>query len=213
MKYLSVITITLLISTGTRSQTSNEWFNQKQTQIKYLIEQIATLQVYSGYLEKGYKIVKNGSKVIGDIKKGDINLHSDYFSSLRNVNPLVKKYSKIAKIIETQLQLLSLYHKSLKNVTKSDALTRGEINYCSSVFSNLINQTGDIIDVLVIVTTSGLIEMRDNDRIKKIDALYADMQAKLAFAQKFSKETELLIFQRNKENSDIQVTRSIYGIK
>jgi len=213
MKYLSLIMIPLLIGRGARSQTFSEWFDQKQTQTKYLLEQIAALQVYTGYVEKGYNTVKNGSKIIGDIKKGDINLHSEYINSLKNVNPCLKKYSKIPRIIDAQLQLLSLYRKSLKDVTKSDMLTRGEINYCSSVFSNLIDLSGDVIDVVMIVTTSGEIEMTDNERIKKIDELYADMQDKLAFGQQFSRETELLILQRKKENSDVRVTRFIYGIK
>lgn len=213
MKYLSLIMIALLTGMGTRSQTFNEWFDQKQTQTKYLFEQIAAYQVYTGYLEKGYKIVRNGSKIIGDIKKGDIRLHSEYFNSLKTLNPSVKKYSKISRIIEAQLQLLSLYRKSLKHVTKSNVFTRGEINYCSSVYSNLINLSGDVIDILMVVTTSGEIEMTDNERIKKIDVLYTDIQEKVAFAQQFSRETELLILQRNKEKSDVQVTRFIYGIK
>ncbi len=213
MKYLSLIVILLSMSPGARAQTSDEWFNQKQTQIKYLIEQIAALQLYTGYLKKGYNIVRNGSKAIGKIKKGDINLHSDYFNSLKNVNSSIRKYSKIPRIIEAQLQLLSIYHKSMKNITKSASLTGNEINYCSEVFSNLINQSGDIIDLLAMVTTSGQVEMQDDERIKKIDELYLDMQDKLAFAQKFSKENELLILQRREEKLDIEAMQSIHGIK
>ena len=42
------------------AQTLAEWVSQKVTQKKYLLQQIAALQVYSGYLSKGYSIAKDG---------------------------------------------------------------------------------------------------------------------------------------------------------
>ena len=47
-----------IISTGTRAQTFAEWFRQSATQKKYLLQQIAALQVYIGYVQKGYSIAK-----------------------------------------------------------------------------------------------------------------------------------------------------------
>ena len=65
------------------AQTVNEWVNQKSTQKKYLLQQIAALQVYINYAKKGYNIVSGGINTIRDIKKGDLNLHNTFFSSLK----------------------------------------------------------------------------------------------------------------------------------
>ena len=63
--------IVLLITTILcNAQGLSEWFNQKATQKKYLLQQIAALQVYIGYLQKGYSIAKTGLTTIGNIKNG-----------------------------------------------------------------------------------------------------------------------------------------------
>ena len=72
----------VLCAENLSAQTSSEWFRQKATQKKYLLQQIAALQVYSGYLSKGYSIAKNGLNTIKNIKNGDLLQHSNYFTSL-----------------------------------------------------------------------------------------------------------------------------------
>jgi hypothetical protein len=57
-------------------------FNQNATQIEYMIQQIALLQTYIGYVEKGYDIVNKGLTLIGDIKNGDFKLHNEFFNGL-----------------------------------------------------------------------------------------------------------------------------------
>jgi hypothetical protein len=58
--------------------------NQKGSQIKNLVKQIALLKVYLEALRNGYEIAKTGLKTISDIKKGDFQLHLDYFDGLKN---------------------------------------------------------------------------------------------------------------------------------
>lgn len=63
---------------GTRAskvQTFHEWFRQKKTQKKYLIQQIAALKVYLGYVQKGYSIAQKGLTTVSNIKKGNFDLH------------------------------------------------------------------------------------------------------------------------------------------
>ena len=83
------------------AQTFQEWTQQKKTQIKYLVQQIAAFQVYIGYVEKGYSIAKKGLNAISNIKHGDFSMHNDYFNSLKIVNPKIKKYWKVADITAT----------------------------------------------------------------------------------------------------------------
>jgi 3-phenylpropionate/cinnamic acid dioxygenase small subunit len=42
------------------AQTFDEWFKQKETQIKYLVEQIGALKAYGEVVKRGYDIAHNG---------------------------------------------------------------------------------------------------------------------------------------------------------
>ncbi len=77
---VALVAVLLLTNTFANGQTFGEWFRQKKTQIKYLLERIAQLQVQIELLKKGYKIVDNGLRTIHQIKDGEFNLHKDFFS-------------------------------------------------------------------------------------------------------------------------------------
>src|SRR3954466_3372099 len=108
MKTTFIISLLLAFAGQSQGQTFSEWFRQKKTQKKYLIEQIAALQVYEDYLEKGYSIVNEGLSQIKDIKHGDYDLHSGYFSSIKNINPTIRNYEKSIYIVELTLEVQSI---------------------------------------------------------------------------------------------------------
>ena len=56
MKIMATIACIILSTNIGHSQKWDEWFKQKKTQKKYLIQQIAALKVYLGYLKEGYDI-------------------------------------------------------------------------------------------------------------------------------------------------------------
>jgi len=188
-------------------------FNQKAGQIKNLIKQIALLEVYIGYLEKGYDIAKKGLTTISDIKNDDLHLHLDNFNSLKAVNPKVKKYVKVADIITLQLQIVQIYKNTLKQIKSNDLFNSNEIEYVYNVFTKLLDQCAINIDELITLTTSGEYEMKDNERLKRIDVLEIDMQDKYAFAQYFGQGAQILSLQKNKVKNEIQTSRAFNNIK
>ena len=88
-----------------------------QGDIQAMLKQIALLAVYMKDLEDAMKIAKDGLTTISEIKNGEFNLHSLFFSSLQSVNPSVAKYSKIAEIISDQVAIVSNF-KNLINTTE-----------------------------------------------------------------------------------------------
>lgn len=213
MKKLIILFLFGMFATGAKAQTFAEWFQQKKTQKKYLLQQIAGLQVYAGYLQKGYSIAQKGLTAIGDFKNGEFNLHSDYFNSLKNVNPRVKNYARVADIISFQVQIVQTYHRAYRQIKESNAFNPDEITYVYRVFGRLLDDCTAAIDELITVTASGKLEMKDDERLKRIDALYNDMQDKYTFAKSFSNETIELAAVRIKEKNDVQTSRLINGIK
>ena len=211
-KTVSIIVILLTFKVGS-AQTFDEWFKQKKTQKKYLIEQIAAFQMYLGYVQKGYSIARKGLTTIGNIKKGDFNLHTDFFSSFKSINPAISSYSKVADIIALQVKIVHTYKSTYKYVRSISLYTPAEIDFIYKVFTNLINASTDDMNELITVITANELEMKDDERLERIDAIHTSIQDKYAFAQSFGDEAKVLTVQRTKEKNNIETSRSLYGIK
>lgn len=213
MKQLSFLFIILFSGSICDAQTFDEWFRQKATQKKYLIQQIAALQVYLGHVQKGYNIAQNGLTVISDSKEGDLNLHRDFFSSLKNINPKINSYAKVADVVAIQLRIVQVYREVRKQVMKDNLFGEKEANYIFKVFESVLEDCNGIIMDLTAVITSNNLEMKDDERLKRIDALYNSIQEAYIFAQGFSNEIKLLRLQRKKEAADVQTSRILNDIK
>jgi hypothetical protein len=121
-RYLILVTLAVNVHV-VFGQTTEEWTAQDKTQIEYLLQQIAAQKVYLDYLEKGYGIAKSGLHAIRDIKKGDFNLHSDYFNALREVNPEIKSSPKVGDIIFLQLRIIKEAKATIQKVRQSGQFT------------------------------------------------------------------------------------------
>ncbi|MBN8836134.1 MAG: hypothetical protein J0I09_02665 [Sphingobacteriia bacterium] len=212
-KIFTVAVVCIIIATPTSAQTFSEWFKQSETQRKYLVQQIAGLQVYFQFAKQGYDIVRKGLNSIRDIKKGDFNIHNTFFTSLKNVNPAIKKYQKAIDIISIEAATIVQAKKTLKLLKQNNGLTANEITYCESVINFMLQECLKLIDQFLLIITSGNLEMKDDERIRQVDALYADVQDKHAFCSSFANQIKLLILQRQNEQAEIKLSKLINGIK
>lgn len=212
-KMFFLLILTGFIVDNLQAQTFAEWFQQKKTQKKYLVQQIAALQVYIEFAQKGYHIAKEGLTAIGSITKGEFNLHTDFFNSLKNVNPEVKRYVKIAGIISLQIQIVQNCNRAIKQFKSMDAFSNDELSYIGSVFSRLLDDCDKTLDELITITTDGKLKMKDDERFSRIDKLFSEMQDMFTFSQSFSNNAGLLAASRLREKSDIQTSRLLNGIK
>lgn len=193
-------------------QTHDEWFRQKKTAIKYLTDQIAAFQTYIGYAEKGYSVIKSGLNTINDIKQGDFSLHNTFYKGLSSVNPVVKKYSKVAAIIAMQLSIGRQIINTIKSCKKSNMLSSSEQHYLNAVFNNLLDECGKNLDQLITLITHNDAKMQDDERIKRIDLLYSDMKDKQMFATSFSHSAKGLTVQRMNDRNDIVISKKLNGL-
>ncbi|MBR2647967.1 MAG: hypothetical protein ACRCSM_09865 [Sediminibacterium sp.] len=212
-KIMILVTVGLFAFHSSNAQTTDEWLNQKSTQKKYLLQQIAALQVYIGYAKKGYTVVTSGINTIRNIKNGDLNLHRDFFNRLKNVNPAIRRYAKVADIIAYQVKIIKQTKMTLQQIKETKQFTETEVDYCKQVFDNLLDECIKTVDELILVTTSGNLEMKDDERLKRIDSLYADVQDKYSFACSFSDDMGILAVQRLGEQMEINRSKLINGIK
>ncbi len=204
MKFLFIIVTGILLSTTSPAQTWDEWFKQKKTQKKYLVKQIALLRVYLGYLKKGYEIADKGLTTIHNIKNGDFNLHRDFFGSLKNVNPHIKNSAKVADIIAFQVYIIQNI-KQVNNFCKNNEyFTPEEIRYVAAVYSNMLFLCDASISELLTIIRSNETEMKDDERLVRIDKLYDDMLDKHAFVQSFDSDVRLIARERERETRSVE---------
>ena len=212
-----ILILSLVFSILANAQTLAEWTQQKKTQIEYLLDQIAANKVSIDYLEKGYEIARTGLNTIQNIKKGDFNLHRDFFGSLEIVNPKIKTYTRVADIIAYQVRIVKNISTTIKNLKESGQFNTDELDYSKTIFENLLDECLKNVDELYLVITSDELQsdgyrMTDDERIKRIDQLYTDMQDKYSFCQSFSKECSVLAMQRLSEQVEIIMSKKLNGM-
>ncbi len=206
-----IIAVVCVIECNAQTPNWNEWFRQKKTQRKYLVQQIAALKVYLEYLKKGYKIVDKGLTTIGDIKNGTFNLDKDYLNSLKQVSPVVKNSPKVKEVLVYQHSITTDFRKFLDDCRKDENLTSDEVHYIEDVYQNMLKECGTSIDELMVVTTAGEAEMKDDERLLRLDKVHDDMQDKYAFTQDFISSTRLLSLERAKEKNQIKGSKNLYA--
>lgn len=207
-----MITILLLSYFADQAQTPtwNELFKQKKTQKKYLIQQVAALKVYLGYLKKGYSIAQKGLTTIGDIKNGTYGLDKDYLNSLKYVSPAIRNSPKVNGTLVYQQQIIEGFRKLYNDCNVDDNFAPDELDYIGGVYRNVLKECNASIDELTMITTTGEAEMKDDERLLRLDKVHEDMQDKYAFTLNFIAGTRLLSMQRAREKNQIKGSKNLY---
>lgn len=212
MKFLMILITGVILSTAAPAQTWNEWFKQKKTQKKYLVKQIALLRIYLGYLKKGYEIADKGLTTIHNIKNGDFNLHRDFFGSLKSVNPHIANSAKVADIIAFQVYIIQDMKRVNNFCRDNEHFAPEEIQYVAAVYSNMLFLCDASISELLMIIRSNETEMKDDERLMRIDRLYDDMLDKHTFVQSFDNDVRLIAKEREREQRSIELLRKQHDV-
>ena len=180
-------------------------FNQKAADLKSVGKQIALLQLYIGWIEKGYSIARSGLSLIGEIKQGEFNLHSVFFGSLNSVNPSIRKYAKVASIVTT-VQSIS---KGLSEIGQIQNLNSDEKRYLVKVRENLFKECDGLLDQLMNVLTNDHFQMNDAERLENIDGIYVEINRKWVLSKEFIEEALMVSVFRATEQNNIGTLQNI----
>jgi hypothetical protein len=215
MKNILLIAFTLfcLLATESQAQIFAEWFQQKKTQKKYLLQQIMVLHTYKKSVKKGYALAKEGLTAIGDSKNGEFALHGEYFTSIQKATSPIRNYTRVRDIINLSARIFHSYPIALKQVQESGAFDEEEISYIHRVYARLMDACNNLIDELTTIITDGKLEMTDDERIKRIDALYREIEDQYTFLKRFRNETMVMAASRINTKSNVETSRLRHGIK
>jgi hypothetical protein len=207
---LTVMTVAAsAFATTVRAQTFAEWFRQKSTQKKYLLQQIAALQVYAAYYKAGNNIAHNGLGSITGSLKSENGLHSTYYNKLNNVSPVVKNNKQVYDILQWQKDILT----RMSSLDKTANLNDGEKKYITQVKTALFKDCDQQITELQNVVTDSKLKMSDEERLKHIGVLHSAMQNNYRFASAFEDQIRVYAMQRIQESNNVISEKKIYGIQ
>lgn len=188
------------------AQTFAEWFKQNDTQKKYLVQQLVALKAYAGYLKKGYEIASEGITTVKNVRNGEFSLHQGFFNSLKSINPQIKNSMKTGEIIAYQMEIIKLF----TGLNQMDGFSDQERSYIRKVKTKVLDEGGKELEMLLIVITTGGLEMSDDERIERINQIHFSMKNKYAFAQSFVNDAALLIRERTNERKSIDQLKNLY---
>lgn len=197
------------LATTVRAQTFAEWFQQKSTQKKYLLQQIAALQVYAAYYKAGNNIAHNGLGSITGSLRSENGLHTTYYNNLNNVSPVVKNNKQVSDILLWQKDILT----RMNTLDKTANLNDGEKKYIIQVKAALLKDCDEQITELQNVVTDNKLKMSDEERLKHIGVIHSAMQNNYRFASAFADQVKVYAVQRLQENNNVISEKKIYGVQ
>jgi hypothetical protein len=187
--------------------------SQEAKQLLLDVEKLAQLKQMLSQMKTGYDILHKGYTSIKNISKGNFDLHKTFLDGLLQISPAVRKYRKIAEIIDFQLKIVKEYKSAFAEFRGSKHFTADEIEYMGKVYGNLFNESLKKLEELAMVITAGELRMSDDERLKAIDKIYEDVFDQYTFLNEFNNSTALLSVQRDNDQREIDLMRKIHGIK
>lgn len=208
-KDVKVIVLMILIglSEAAYSQGVVGFFTQKQTQTQYLVQQIAALKVYAGYLKQGYKIVDGGLNTISDIKDGHLKLDENYFEGLKRLHPKVRHQS--AAVVNVHNNILRTIALGRKLIREASSLDHSDGAVAEEVFKNAQKTAGDLHISLEQILDEGL-NMTDDERLGRVNQIYNAMLVQYQGLKVFNQDLQKLEIQKWRDSKDVRDLRKIY---
>jgi hypothetical protein len=207
--------IIILILTGGITASSHKANAQASTaqdvqQLVLDIEKLTQFKAILTDMKTGYTLLTQGYNQVKDISQGNFNIHSAFLNSLMEVSPEVRKYGRIADIIEEQASIVSEYKSTLRQANSGGHFNASELIYMNQVFSQLLTQSLNNLTTLANVITAGNLRMSDAERLQTIDHIYSDTQNKLVFLRSFDNQVAILSLQRQKAQNDVNTLQKLY---
>lgn len=181
-------------------------------QLALNIQKLSQLKKVLQNMYNGYQIVSKGYNTIKDLSQGNFNLHEVFLNGLYAVNPAIKKYKRVPDIITYQARIVKEYRNAFNTFRSSDLFSIDEIEYMATVYGRLTRESLKNLEELTMIVTASKLRMSDDERLKGIDRIYADMEDAWLFLCDFNNRAKMLGLQRAKQNNDVEMIKSLYGI-
>ncbi len=195
----------IAISAKAQSFSFSDLFGQANKQKQYYMQQIAAYNAFESELKQGYNVIKNGLSGIQAINVAELNAHSTYYASLKQPGSMVKSSTQVQDILSWQTDINNSFSQTFTG------LTSDEQSYVVVVKNNMLTECNADLTDLQNLLASGALQMTDDQRLKGLAKIHADILDKYQFTRSFCNAVKLLAAQRQQDTNEIQTLKSIYG--
>ena len=210
MKRGVLIVVVLLLMSTVRAQTWDEWFDQKKTQIKYLLEQVAALKMYGSAVKKGYDVVNGGLSSISLLKESDLRLHGEQFGALSRVKKSVKDNTVFRRIGVLQIGIRQVCHECKTRFLEREEFSAAEKAYFKTVLTNILNQCRTAGEEAILLTSDDQYQLHDNERLQRLQAVCNDLEEQYLFIRHFRNDIVVTAINRAKAENEKKMLQSLY---
>ncbi|MCC9137515.1 TerB family tellurite resistance protein [Pontibacter silvestris] len=186
--------------------------SEEAQQLLLNVEKLAQLKSILSDMKTGYDIIHKGYGAVKAISEGSFSLHDAFLSSLLEVSPTVRKYKRVADIIEYQRRIVSEHTRAYARFRQGGSFTLEELAYLGSVYASLNRQSLRHLDELTLILTAGELRMSEEERLAAIDRIFTETEDKLTFLRHFNRQAGLLALQRDRERFELESIQGLYRI-
>jgi hypothetical protein len=161
----------LCLHAGLKAQTAEEWLRQKETALKYALEQLAAWQWQGSVVRKGYGIAGAGLQTLAIAKAEDDLLHRAFFASLKKIAPAIRSVPSLHLLSRFQERLMTEISRANSSFKTSAYLTGEERKFGEDLLGQLRREAGQQVTDLEQVLTPGKLQMTDAERLKRFAAI------------------------------------------
>jgi len=208
-----ILLLLVIMAAKAHAQFLGGFFSQQSDKEKLMTTQIAEYEIYLKSIKTGYNITEIGLNTAQQLKGGTFNLHTAYFNSLAQVNPVVSSNPKGKATLQLAQQIGSRFSTEVTWQQQQKQLSSTELTYLQKVYDNLVNKCQSDLNDLTDVLTPGKLQLTDHERLDRLDKLYASMQDKYAFTCSFTSKCHTLAVSRQQAKSNKIQLKQLYGIQ
>ena len=140
-------------------------------------------------------------------------LFAAYYQELREVKNVIAGYEEVKAMIEKEVAIVDGYQQIYSALRQDKHFNVTEVQQAYNVLAGIAKQSVQNIQRLTLVVTSVVTQMGDAARLRLIDETGSDIDRNYSDLAEFRQQTLLLSLQRGKDESDIAVTKVLYGLQ
>jgi hypothetical protein len=211
MKKMILIYYLAFLSLNAHAQTFAEWWKQKETQKRYLVEQIAALSVYGAVLREGYETVSQGLGLVHTLQDGDYGQHQGYFNSFSSVNPQIENHPEAEQALKIYVKTRQLTQQIPGKLFPSQYFTGAEEQVIRHVLLAIQKDSERIRTELEELLEEGHLQLSDTERFKQLSGINHRMQEVYGYTLRFYQDCRDISLSRQNEFQSIRQRNALYS--
>ncbi len=186
--------------------------------IKAVDLQIQRLQNKTIWLQNAQKTLEN---TLSKLKLKEISgwaekqkeQYRKYYEELAKVKSIISYYQRIRDISQKQVRLMEEYNRIWNVLNKDRHFTTNELEYMAKVYSGILAESLKNIDQITLIVKSFTMQMSDAQRLDIINKAADQVDNNYSDLTRFNQQNILLSLQRAKTQHEVDVVKTLYGIK